>query len=56
MLRQLKCLPVKYILASDSVFCVTEWGKVGVGIGYDLRFPELAALYAQKGIFNLMDG
>ena len=28
----------------------TEWCKFGLGICYDLRFPELAALYAKRGI------
>ena len=28
----------------------TEWCKFGLGICYDLRFPELAALYTKRGI------
>ena len=31
-------------------FIFTEWCKFGLGICYDLRFPELAALYAKRGI------
>ena len=27
----------------------SEWCKVGLGICYDLRFPELALLYAKQG-------
>ena len=27
----------------------TEWCKVGLGICYDVRFPELALLYAKQG-------
>lgn len=27
----------------------TEWCKIGIGICYDIRFSELASLYAQKG-------
>ena len=26
-----------------------DWCKVGIGICYDVRFPELAQLYAKKG-------
>ena len=27
----------------------TDWCKVGIGICYDFRFPELASLYALRG-------
>ena len=27
----------------------SEWCKVGLGICYDVRFPELALLYAKQG-------
>ena len=32
-----------------SLSLLSEWCKVGLGICYDLRFPELAALYAKRG-------
>lgn len=28
----------------------TDAGRLGIGICYDIRFPELAMLYAQKGV------
>ena len=28
----------------------SEVGRLGVGICYDLRFPEMAALYAARGV------
>ena len=31
-------------------WCYAEWCKIGIGICMDLRFPELAILYAQKGL------
>ena len=35
------------------LWCYAEWCKIGVAICYDLRFPELANLYAQKGLHAL---
>ena len=31
----------------------TDWCKVGIGICYDVSFPELAQLYAKRGISHL---
>ncbi len=34
----------------ESVTVVdTDAGRLGIGICYDIRFPELAQLYAQRG-------
>src|ERR1700712_752070 len=35
----------------DMTIVTTEYGKVGVAICYDLRFPELAMIAARKGCF-----
>jgi len=36
--------------AGDAVTTVdTPWGRVGVGICYDIRFPELATIMRQRG-------
>ncbi|KAG0333464.1 hypothetical protein BG004_000835 [Podila humilis] len=32
----------------------TEYGKIGVGICYDIRFPELAMIAARKGCFAMI--
>jgi hypothetical protein len=28
----------------------TEVGRIGIGICYDIRFPELAMIYAARGL------
>ncbi|OMH85178.1 putative hydrolase NIT3 [Zancudomyces culisetae] len=33
---------------------VTAWGKIGVGICYDMRFPELAMIAARKGCLAMI--
>jgi omega-amidase len=39
------------VLTAGDSLCVVDlpWGKAGIGICYDMRFPQLAAIYAQKG-------
>ena len=40
----------RYLAGGDSLAAVeTEWGKAGLAICYDLRFPELFRAYALAG-------
>lgn len=37
-----------------TIFDLPEYGKIGLGICYDIRFPELAMIAARKGAFLLV--
>lgn len=37
-----------------TIVDIPEYGKVGLGICYDVRFPELAMIAARKGCFALI--
>ncbi|OMJ18868.1 Omega-amidase NIT2 [Smittium culicis] len=39
---------------NDMTSFETPWGKIGVGICYDVRFPELAMIAARKGCFAMI--
>ena len=39
---------------NDLLAFDTPWGKIGIGICYDLRFPELARLYQQIGVVMIV--
>ena len=43
------------VLTAGDEFTIanTEFGKIGIGICYDIRFPELARIMAQKGALIL---
>ena len=36
-------------LATDKQLFNADVGLIGIGICHDIRFPELAALYREKG-------
>ena len=38
-----------HVLYISYTHAHTDWCKVGIGICYDVTFPELAQLYAKKG-------
>lgn len=35
----------------DRTIPIADVGRIGIGICYDIRFQELAMLYAARGIF-----
>ena len=37
-----------------TIFDLPEYGKIGLGICYDVRFPELAMIAARKGAFMMV--
>jgi omega-amidase len=37
-----------------TIFDIPEYGKIGLAICYDIRFPELAMIAARKGCFLLV--
>lgn len=39
---------------NSSTLVDTEYGKIGVGICYDMRFPELAMIASRKGAFAMV--
>lgn len=62
---KIKFMESDVLTAGDNVTIAdTEFGKIGIGICYDIRFPELARLMAQKnalilfypGAFNMTTG
>ncbi|KAI7897219.1 carbon-nitrogen hydrolase [Mucor mucedo] len=43
------------LTAGDWLTCVdTKYGKIGVGICYDMRFPEMATIAARKGCLAMI--
>lgn len=37
-----------------ALICEAEFGKLGLGICYDLRFPEMAMIAARQGALAMI--
>ena len=45
----------KVLNKGDSLTLIdTEYGKIGIGICYDLRFPEMAMIAARQGAMAMI--
>ena len=46
----LACVPPLSCISPSAWLICLQVGRLGIGICYDIRFPEMAALYAARGV------